>query len=76
MEQVDERLADAGLTPDAVMAETLAQNLGAIGLIDSMIASAEAHRTNMLCEIEHHREALSSALGVPSMTKVCTVSAT
>jgi ribosomal protein L12E/L44/L45/RPP1/RPP2 len=61
-DEVDGLLDAAGLTVDAVMAETLANNLKSIERIDYLIASAEARRHNVLREIERHRQALAAAL--------------
>jgi hypothetical protein len=40
---------------DAVMAQTLCENLDHIKCIESMTAMAEARRNDALCEIERHR---------------------
>jgi hypothetical protein len=59
---VDRHLAAAGLTIDAVMAQTLALKLDPVERIDRMLAGAEARRNNALREIERHRETLAMAL--------------
>ena len=53
---VDAALAAAGLTIDAVMAQTLALNIDEVDRIDRMIAGAEARRNIALREIDRHRE--------------------
>jgi hypothetical protein len=53
--KVDRILASAGLTMDAVVAQTLADHLAAIESIDRMIVIAEARRDAVLHEIERHR---------------------
>jgi hypothetical protein len=55
IEWVNELLAAAGLTMDAVMAQTLSINLNDIERIERMIASAEARRNAILREVERHR---------------------
>jgi hypothetical protein len=55
IKQVDELLASAGLTMNAVMAQTLSHNLDVIERIDRMIASAEARRNASLRELDRHR---------------------
>jgi len=55
IKQVDELLASAGLTMDAVMAQTLSLKLDDIDRIDRMIATAEARRNLIMREIERHR---------------------
>jgi hypothetical protein len=59
---VDAALAAAGLTMDAVMAQTLALNIDEVDRIDRMIAGAEARRNIALREIDRHRETLAAAL--------------
>ena len=53
--QVDELLASAGFTMDAVMAQTLSLNLDDIERIDRMIATAEGRRNAILREVDRHR---------------------
>lgn len=60
--KVDKVLAAAGLTLDAVMAETLAQRLDAIERIERMIASQEGRMEAVLREIDRHRAVLAEAL--------------
>ena len=55
IERVDKLLASAGLTVDAVMAQTLSNNLNDIERIDRMIAAAEARRSAILREVDRHR---------------------
>jgi hypothetical protein len=55
IEQVDELLASAGLTMDAVMAQTLSLKLDDIERIDRMIATAEGRRNAILREVDRHR---------------------
>jgi hypothetical protein len=55
IEWVNELLAAAGLTMDAVMAQTLSINLNDIERIERMIANAEARRNAILREVERHR---------------------
>jgi hypothetical protein len=62
IKQVDQILASAGLTMDAVMAQTLSIKLDDIERIDRMTALAEARRNAILREIDGHREILSQNL--------------
>ena len=55
MKRVDELLASAGLTMDAVMAQTFCTYLDEFERIARMIASAEARRGAILYEVELHR---------------------
>jgi hypothetical protein len=59
---VDAALAAAGLTMDAVMAQTLALKIDEIDRIGRMIAGAEARRNIALREIDKHRATLGAAL--------------
>lgn len=59
IEQVNRMLESAGLTADAIMAETLCENLETIRTIETMIAIAENRRDDALCQIERHRVALA-----------------
>jgi hypothetical protein len=52
---VDRHLATAGLTMDAVMAETMAKEIELVEKMDRMIASAEIRRNATLREIERRR---------------------
>jgi hypothetical protein len=60
--KVDKVLAAAGLTSDAVMAETLALRLDPIERIERMIASQEGRQEAVLREIDRHRAVLAEAL--------------
>ena len=62
LKRVDKILASAGMTMDAVMAQTLSLKLDDIERIERMIAMAEARRHVILHEIEWHREMLSQTL--------------
>jgi hypothetical protein len=62
VKEVNARLAAAGLTMDAVMAQTFAAKLDEVERIDRMIASAEARRNLVLREVERHRETLAATL--------------
>jgi hypothetical protein len=53
--RVDKLLASAGLTMDAVMAQTLSIRLDDIERIDRMIATAEMRRNAILREVDRHR---------------------
>jgi hypothetical protein len=55
IKQVDRLLASAGLTMDAVMAQTFLTNLDHIERMERLIATAEARRGAILCEVERHR---------------------
>jgi hypothetical protein len=57
--RVKQLLASAGLTMDAVMAETLRANLDEIERIERMIANAAARRNSALREIELRRATLA-----------------
>jgi hypothetical protein len=52
-------LESAGLTADAVMAQTFCENREAIRTMETMIALAERRRNDALCQIERHRVALA-----------------
>jgi hypothetical protein len=62
IKEVNKLLASAGLTIDAVMAQTLAINIDNIERIDRMIMMAETRRNTALHEIERHRASLGLAL--------------
>jgi hypothetical protein len=62
LQQVGEFLAAAGLTMDAVMAQTLAVKMDSVERIDRMLANAEARRDAALREIDRHRDAFAAAL--------------
>jgi hypothetical protein len=55
IKRVDKILASAGLTMDAVMAQTLSISLDDIERIDRMIATAEVRRNAILREVDRHR---------------------
>jgi hypothetical protein len=55
-------LASAGLTMDAVMAQTLAAEIDHVDRIDRMIMSAETRRHVALREIDRHRAVLGERL--------------
>ena len=55
-------LASAGLTMDAVLAQTLAAEIDHVDRIDRMIMSAETRRNITLREIDRHRAALGEQL--------------
>jgi len=55
IKQVEKLLASAGLTMDAVMAQTLSFKLNDIERIDRMIATAEGRRNAILREVDRHR---------------------
>jgi len=55
IKQADELLGSAGLTMDAVMAQTLSLKLNDIERIDRMIATAEGRRNAILREVDRHR---------------------
>ena len=62
VEEVNACLAEAGLTMDAVMAQTFAAKLDEIERVDRMIASAEARRNLVLREVERHRDTFAAIL--------------
>jgi hypothetical protein len=62
IKEVNKVLSDAGLTIDAVMAETLVQNLDSVERIDRMLSSAEGRRNNVLRELDRHRSTLAATL--------------
>jgi hypothetical protein len=57
--QVNRILESAGLTADAVMAQTLCENLEPIRTMEAMIVMAERRRNDVLCQIERHRVTLA-----------------
>jgi hypothetical protein len=57
--QVNRMLEAAGLTADAIMAQTLCENLEAIKTMEAMIVMAERRRNDVLCQIERHRVTLA-----------------
>ena len=62
IKQVDDLLASAGLTMDAVMAETLSVRLDDIERFDRMIAAIESRRSAILREVDRHRAAAGQHL--------------
>lgn len=62
IEKVDKLLASAGLTIDAVIAQTLALKLDQVERIDRMIMNAEARRNAVLREVDRHRASVAQAL--------------
>ena len=62
VDEVNACLVAAGLTMDAVMAQTFAAKLDEVERIDRMIASAEARRNLVLHEVERHREMFAATL--------------
>jgi hypothetical protein len=59
---VDRHLATAGLTMDAVMAETMSVEIALVEKMDRMIASAEIRRNATLREIERRRSDFAARL--------------
>jgi hypothetical protein len=59
---VDRHLAAAGLTMDAVMAETMSKEIELVEKMDRMIASAEIRRNATLREIERRRSDFAARL--------------
>jgi hypothetical protein len=62
IKQVNRMLASAGLTLDAILAQTLDQNLGQIECIERMTAKAEERRDAALREVKLHRAVLARTL--------------
>jgi hypothetical protein len=62
IKEVAHYIEQAGLTMEAVKAETLASNLDDFERIDRLIAAAEARRDACLREIDRHRSGLGAAL--------------
>ena len=62
VKKVEKRLASAGLTIDAVMAETLSVKLDDIERIERMITTADARLEANLRELDRHRAVLAQAL--------------
>jgi hypothetical protein len=60
--EVKQLLASAGLSMDAVVAQTLALKISDTERIDRMVMAAEARRDATLREIERHRATLGQAL--------------
>ena len=68
LKEVKHLLASAGLSVDAVMAQTLSIKIDDIERIDRMIMIAGARRDAILREIERHRASLGQALRATSDT--------
>jgi len=62
IKRVKKILASAGLSEDAILAQTLSIKLDDIERIDRMIAIKEARRNVILSEIDRHREMLGRSL--------------
>jgi hypothetical protein len=62
VQEVTQALARAGLTMEAVTAQTLSLKLDDIERIDRLIMNAEARRNAMLREVERHREVVAARL--------------
>jgi hypothetical protein len=62
IKEVNRVLASGGLTLDAVLAQTLGQNLGQIECIERMTAKAEERRDAALREVKLHRAMLARTL--------------
>ena len=62
IEEVNRRLASAGLNIDAVMAQTLSLKIDEVDRIDRMIMSAETRRSCILRELDRHRATLAQKL--------------
>jgi len=62
VKEVKQLLADAGLTMNEVIAETLAVKISDIERIDRLIMNAEARRNSVMREIDRHRASLGQAL--------------
>jgi hypothetical protein len=60
--KVEQLLASAGLSMDAVMAQTLALKISDIERFDRLVMAADARRDATLREIERHRATLGQAL--------------
>jgi hypothetical protein len=61
-EEVSTLLASAGVTMEAVMAQTLSVKIEDIERIDRMIMNAEARRNASLREVDRHRASLAQGL--------------
>jgi hypothetical protein len=62
IKRVNNILDSAGLTMDAVIAQTLFQNLDFVERIERMITVKESSRNAVLCEIDRHRATLANTL--------------
>jgi hypothetical protein len=66
--RVNALLAQAGLGPEAIAAQTLVAHLDAFERIDHMIMQTEARRNMVLREIDRHRDVLARRLREISAT--------
>jgi hypothetical protein len=62
LKRVNKILDSAGLTMDAVIAQTLSQNLDFVERIERMITVKESSRNAILREIDRHRATLAHTL--------------
>jgi hypothetical protein len=62
VQEVEQALTQAGLTMEAVTAETLVLKMASIERIDRLIMNAEARRNAVLREVERHRDVLAARL--------------
>ncbi len=62
VKSVEASLKEAGLTQEAIYAQTLAANLDKFERVDRMIMQTEARRNLVLREIDRHRDALARRL--------------
>jgi len=62
IEEVNKTLTSAGLTNDAILAQTFSLKVNDIERIQNMIALAEARRNATLREIDRHRQTLGQKL--------------
>ena len=62
VQEVEQALTRAGLTGEAVTAQTLSVKLDDVERIDRLIMNAEARRNAMLREVERHRDVVAARL--------------
>jgi hypothetical protein len=62
VQAVEQALTRAGLTGEAVTAQTLSVKLDDVERIDRLIMNAETRRNAMLREVERHRDAVAARL--------------
>jgi hypothetical protein len=62
IKRVNKILDSAGLTMDAVIAQTLSENLDFVERIERMITIKESCRSAVLREVDHHRATLAHTL--------------
>jgi hypothetical protein len=62
IKEVNEQLASANLSMDAVMAQALAGKLNEIERIDRVTMNAEVRRNAILREVDRHRASLGQSL--------------